>query len=368
MFLCLRATGVAIVGWLVCSAAPMAAAELTFERVFGPEHPGGPYKHPASIEQLANGDLYLVFYGGAGEYDNDTAVWGARRRRGAADWSTPRVIADTPGQSDGNAVIWQAPDGVAWLFYLTRYGATWSTSRIKAKISTDAGETWSDSLMLSFEQGTMVRSRPIVLADGDYLLPVYHETGNDTEASGSDTTSFFLRYDLATRTWSETNRIGARMGCLQPAVARITDDYLVCYNRRGGDYQPTTRGYIVRSESRDGGQTWSPGVETAWPNPNSAVDFLRLKNGHLLLIYNDSFSDRTPLTATISVDGDKSYPYRRNLAEGPASYAYPFAIQTQDGLIHVVYTTEERTTIMHVSFDEQAILPDLPDLQGESSR
>ncbi len=112
----------------------------------------------------------------------------------------------------------------------------------------------------------------------------------------------------------------------------------------------------MRSESRDGGQTWSPGVDTAWPNPNSAVDFLRLKNGHLLLIYNDSFSIRTPLTALVSVDGDKSYPYRRNLVEGPGPYAYPFTIQTDDGLIHVVYTTEGRTTIMHVSFDEQAIL------------
>ncbi len=204
-----RAVGLTWAGWIVFSVAPMAAAELTFERVFGPEHPGGPYKHPASIEQLANGDLYLAFYGGTGEYENDTAVWGARLRKGATRWSTPRVIADTPAQSEGNAVIWQAPDGVAWLFYLTRYGDTWSTSRIKAKISTDAAETWSDSLMITFEQGTMVRSRPTVLADGDYLLPVYHETGQDTEASGPDSTSFFLRYDTESKTWSETNRIGA---------------------------------------------------------------------------------------------------------------------------------------------------------------
>jgi len=35
------------------------------ERVFGREHPG-PYKHPASITQLDNGDLYVAYYGGAG--------------------------------------------------------------------------------------------------------------------------------------------------------------------------------------------------------------------------------------------------------------------------------------------------------------
>lgn len=28
-----------------------------------------------------------------------------------------------------------SPNGTVWLFYLTRYGETWSTSRIKYKIS-----------------------------------------------------------------------------------------------------------------------------------------------------------------------------------------------------------------------------------------
>ena len=42
-------------------------------RVFGSEHPGI-YKHPASITELANGDLYIAYYGGAGEYSAETAV------------------------------------------------------------------------------------------------------------------------------------------------------------------------------------------------------------------------------------------------------------------------------------------------------
>ena len=42
----------------------------------------------------------------------------------------------------------------------------------------------------------MVRNRPIVLHDGDYLLPIYHEVGDDTETVGADSTSLFLRYDL----------------------------------------------------------------------------------------------------------------------------------------------------------------------------
>ena len=37
--------------------------------------------------------------------------------------------------------------------------------------------------MIAFEEGMMVRGHPIVLADGDYLLPVYHETGEDRDAA-----------------------------------------------------------------------------------------------------------------------------------------------------------------------------------------
>jgi predicted neuraminidase len=340
----------------MCFLTTLAADDqIQIRRIFGPELPGK-YKHPASITELQNGDLYLTYYGGSGEYAPDTAVYGARLKKGETEWSKPAVIADTPFRSEGNPVVWQAPDGIVWLFYVVRYGETWSTSQIQGKISKDGAKTWSDPILLTFEQGMMVRSKPIVLNDGDYLLPIYHETGHDREMVGADSTSFFLRYNPKTHTWTETNRISSRIGNIQPAVVQITDDYLICYCRRGGGYEPVTDGYIVRSESHDGGQTWSPGTDSQFPNPNAAVDFTKLRNGHLMLIYNDSMSDRSPLTVAISTDNDKSYPYRRNIAEGPGSFAYPYAIQTSDGKIHVVFTSNERTVINIATFDESPIL------------
>ena len=52
-----------------------ADANIHTSRVFGPEIPGR-YKHPASLTELSNGDLYLVYYGGSGEYAADSAVYG----------------------------------------------------------------------------------------------------------------------------------------------------------------------------------------------------------------------------------------------------------------------------------------------------
>src|SRR4051812_11935694 len=181
--------------WLIAAplaaiAVPPARADgLTVERVFGPQVPTGPYKHPACLTELDDGDLYLVYYGGRGEYATDTAVFGARRGRGEAAWSAPAPIARDPLRSVGNAVVWQAPDGLVWLFYVVRDGATWSTSRVQLKVSKDRGASWSDASVLSNEPGMMVRNRPIVLADGTYLLPCYHETGHDPEAVGPESTS-----------------------------------------------------------------------------------------------------------------------------------------------------------------------------------
>lgn len=325
-------------------------------RAFGTEHPGI-YKHPAAITELEDGTLYIAYYGGAGEYDQGTAVYGSRLLKEPNFWSDPEIIADTPMRGDGNPVVWAAPDGVVWLFYNTQYGDTWSEARVKAKISTDNARTWSDSFMVSMELGSMVRGQPIALNDGDYLLPMYDEKGGDREELDDSTASYFLRYSPKDNSWTPTNKIHSDIGNLQPQVVQITDDHLVCWMRRGGGYGPEFHGYIQKSESHDGGRTWSPAVNTDIINPNAAVDAIRTPEGHILLAYNDHPHERTPLTVAISFDDGETFAHKREIGGGDNTFAYPYMIQTQDGKIHVIYTTNERTTIMHAVFDKRALLP-----------
>ncbi len=332
-------------------------AEFKVERIFGPEVPTGKYKHPASFTELDNGDLYLAYYGGEGEYEGDTADFGARLRKGGTKWTDPVVIADTPWLAEGNPVVWQAPDGLVWLYYLNRYGGTWSTSRIRAKISKDGAHTWSDPIQVTWEEGTMVRGHPIVLMNGDYLLPIYHETGHDTEVVGADSTSLFLRYNLKTHTWKETGRIRSKKGNIQPSVVQVSEDYLIAYCRRCGGYEPTTDGWLIRAESHDGGETWSEGMDSQFPNPNAAVDIKKLRNGHLILAYNDSMNERNPLTVAISTGNDKTWPYKKDIINQPGGdFGYPTLLQTKDGKIHLLFTSEERTVINQVVFEEEEIL------------
>jgi len=323
---------------------------LRVERIFGPEIKTGPYKHPACFDQLRNGDLYLVYYGGEGEYATQTSVFGARLRRGSRTWSKPTPIASNPLHSVGNGVVWQAPDGAVWLFYVTRQGETWSTSRIMGKISRDGARSWSDAFPITHDEGTMVRGRPMVLHNGEFLLPIYRETGHDTEFTGPDTTSLVLRYDVKTKLWVASQPIRSIKGNEQPSVVELEPNHLLAFCRRSGSYEPTTEGYIIRAESRDGGRTWSEGVNSTFPNPNAAIDFLKLRDGSLMLVYNDSMNDRTPLTVALSTDQGKTFPHRRNLMEGSGDFAYPTAIEAQDGTLQVMFTSDERTVIRRAIF------------------
>ena len=202
----------------------------------------------------------------------------------------------------------------------------------------------------------MVRGRPIVLKDGDYLLPIYHETGNDPEKVGADSTSLFMKFNSSKRTWTKMGAIRSPRGNIQPAVTQLDDGRLVAYCRRGGDYDPRTVGYIVRSESNDGGRTWSEGKDSPFPNPNAAVDLIKLRSGRLLLIFNDSMNRRTPLTAALSSDQDRTWPIRRNIVEGNNDFGYPTAFQARDGRIHLVFTSDRRSVVNHAVFDEDWVI------------
>ena len=78
---------------------------------------------------------------------------------------------------------------------------------------------------------------------------------------------------------------------------------------------------------------------------------IRLANGHLALIYNDSSTERRPLLIALSADEGRTWPYRKILKEGDDTYSYPFAVQGPDGMIHLLYSLN-RDKIMHITLNE----------------
>jgi len=78
-------------------------------------------------------------------------------------------------------------------------------------------------------------------------------------------------------------------------------------------------------------------------------------------------NDRTPLTTALSSDNGKTFPHRLNIAAGQDSLAYPTAVQTRNGRLHVTLTSGEQTQINHAVFDENDLLRRPDTKKGEPS-
>jgi len=98
--------------------------------------------HSSSIVELSDGSLLAAWFHGSGERKaDDVCVMGARKTLGSTTWSTPFVLADTPGHPDCNPVLWVDKESRLWLFWSTILSNEWESSLVKYRISTDYLQT-----------------------------------------------------------------------------------------------------------------------------------------------------------------------------------------------------------------------------------
>jgi predicted neuraminidase len=305
--------------------------------------PGAPSAHASTVCELTDGRLMAAWYAGTHEGHDDVAVYGAYLRVGAEAWSAPIVLEKTPGVPEGNPVLHPTADGGVTLIWATMYERRWTGCRIRIRESLIRGgeRVWGPDRAFAPELGLMTRNKPLVLSNGDLLLPLYDER---------KWCSFLAWSTDGGRTWERSADLVSRPGNIQPSVAELRPGELVALMRCGDP-----PGSLWRSRSSDYGRTWSPLEPTGIPNPDAGADLVGLASGRIALVYNDSRVERTPLTVALSEDGGESFPSKRNLEVAPGEYSYPAVIQAHDGRIHVTYTYR-RETIKHVSFTEDWVL------------
>lgn len=311
------------------------SSELIFEKA-----PGAVAHHCSTITEAANGDLLCVWYGGSYESAEDQVLFIARRRKGQRAWTDPAVLVRNPGQPPGNSVVFRDGLGRIWVVYgrmesrrPIRRGSGWGECRLLYRISEDHGVTWGGDQEISGSFGSLPRNAPITLQSGALALPL---TGHVEGTRGS----FLLKTSDNGATWE---RSGVIAGGSQPTIVQRSDGSLLAFMRR----EPR----IVRSESHDEGRTWTPPEKTDFKNPDAGIAMTRLANGHLLLVFNDTETERTPLSIARSVDEGATWEEPLKLEANPGEYSYPCIIQSSDGRIHVTYTYR-RYSIKHVEMDE----------------
>lgn len=310
------------------------------ERLIFKEIEGFPEHHASTITVLPDGDLLAAWYSCDYEGAINEAIFYSRFSIDKGVWSKPKVLVKTPNYPDGNPVLFTDKNGRVWLFYVTMYKKGWEYCKVKYTFSDDQGETWNEPRILIDELGYMTRNEPIYLSNGVLLLPLYDE--RDWSSLMYLTKNF--------EEWVFSDKIRCSTGCIQPSVVELSDNTLLAYMRRGRNGK-----YAWMSISRDFGKTWSQSEETKLKNPNSAIELIKLKNGNLLTVFNDSFNKRTPLVVSISLDEGKTWGHRKILESEKGEFSYPTAMQDKDGLIHILYTYK-RLSIKHVTIDEEWVL------------
>ena len=365
--------------------------------IFEPDPQAHGHVHASCIVECPNGDLRAVWYENgqrlpppyfSQEQDksDDVRIGGSRKPgggtppAGGAVWDPPFVMADTFGVSDNNPCMVVDRDERLWLFHAVLLGVpetAWGSALIRYHVSTvydsPGPPKWdSENLLIvhpmgfdktsdsgvSNEQreaakkrvndrmrdpfktrlGWMPRAHPLIRSDGALLFPLANEnTGFAAMAVTKD----------GGATWTIGEAVPNR-GLEQPTVVEFADKSMAAFFRNG---RPAHR--ILRSDSADGGITWSPVSTTDLPHPGAGIEAILLKNGHLLMIYNDSEKERDRLAVSVSEDRGKTWPHTRHLENTPGQrFDYPSIIQAKDGTLHATYSYNTKT-VKYVHFNEQ---------------
>jgi len=312
---------------------PFRSAQLIYNKI-----EGYPSCHAATIVELPDGNLMAAWYAGAYEKAKDVAIFASIRTKGNKDWNEPYILYDAPDLSEGNPVLFTDKKGRVWFFFVTMFGDMWTDCKVFYMYSDDGAKTWSEKVTLKEEKGWMTRNKPIELADGTIVLPMYNEVAWSP--------AFFLTKDRGEHWALKAEDLRVPGGAIQPSIVVRKDGSLMAFLRTG---EPGGNIWTVTSE--DDGKTWGNPARTKLPNPNAGIDAVNLASGGIALAFNDSPYDRTPLSVGLSYDDGETWPRRVKIEKRFGEYSYPAIIQSSDGIIHVVYTYK-RQQIKHVEFNE----------------
>lgn len=295
----------------------------------------------------------------------------------AADFAP--AVAGNMRNSEADALVLR--DGrllLAWTEFLGDGKSDWTGARLSARISGDQGATWGERFTLQENIGAMnvmepdllrlksgkilflfarknspadcapmVRiskddaktfsapvamaitpapsytgfnhDRAIQLRSGRILMPLFFTTDYRVEPH---IRSRIYYSDDEGASWKPSDTVldlpQSKSGAQEPGVIELNDGKVMVWVR-------TDLGRIYRAYSRDKGKTFSAlqpiaGVDS----PRSPQSIKRHpKTGDLVLVWNNSAKDRTPLSTAISRDEGLTWAHRKVLDETPGeTFAY----------------------------------------------
>jgi predicted neuraminidase len=298
-----------------------------------------------SIERAKNGRLWATWYsGGTGEGPENYVVLVTSGDDGKT-WSHPSLVIEPEHPVRAfDPCLWIDPKGRLWAFWTQSIG-NWDGRGGVWSMSTDHPEspapTWTAPRRLA--DGVMM-NRPTALSSSRWMLAIggwrnmkINLSGLNTQPRGE------MGGEKGSNAYVSTDGLRTVKYAGQARVPQTSFDESMILQRRDKSLWMlvrTTTG-IGESVSRDGGKTWSEGAQSGIPHVSSRFHIRRLKSGNLLLIHNvpPAGKGRSHLTASLSLDDGKTWPYHLLLDERN-NVSYPDAVEAGDGRIYAIYDRE----------------------------
>ncbi|WP_445682390.1 sialidase family protein [Radicibacter daui] len=345
--------------------------------------------HAAFLHRLPNGALACAWFGGTLEGKSDISVYASVLLPGAASWGPACQLSFDAARSEQNPVLFTAPDGQLWLFHTAQPSGNQDECQIRmAPLAIDPADATrlisGEGHFLDLPRGCFIRAPLVVREDGAWLLPIFRCVPRPGQRwNGS--------HDIAA---VGVSRDGGRSWSLEPVpdstgsvhmspVTLGNGRYAAFYRRRQADF-------VHRSESTDGGRSWSAPAATDIPNNNSSIAAIRLNDGRVAVLCNPASAatsasrrqslydelgeedgrpdadpeggcspiwgvERAPVALCLSSDGGNTFPERLVIEDGPGTctsndstdgrnkeMSYPWLLQDADGTLHLAYTYHRR--------------------------
>lgn len=343
-----------------------------------------PHNHASNIMFLSNGDLLCTWFAGSREGKPDISILCSRLKKGTSTWSEPEILSNDGQRSEQNPILFQSPNGDLWLIYTAQHLVHQDSAIVRYRVSKDNGYTWSDIKTLFDKPGSFVRQPPVILDNGEMVLPAYYSLKSRTGFLGDDYSVVKVSADNG-ETWSEYE-VNDSKGLVHMNIVPLSDGSL------RGFFRSRKSDFIYTSISEDGGRTWSKPIKTNLPNNNASIQATRLKNGNIALVFNNVNAEmeppvenrppwfdksdmdlvgvnegksqqsiwgvvRSPLTIALSEDDGNTWSYKRDIMtksnfDGEPEFSYPSIKQADDLKIHITFTYL-RQYIKHIVVTEE---------------
>ncbi|MCP9761582.1 sialidase family protein [Lacihabitans soyangensis] len=332
--------------------------------------------HASSLVVLPNEDNLIVWFEGSGERtSDDVKLMGARLAKGQDKWSEPFLMADTPNIPDCNPVMFLNTKNQLFLVWIAVQANRWEQSILRFRTSSNYLNPgppiweWQDNILLKPDEsfakevekklkelpasdngwagyaakyddmiieaskdpakrsfGWMTRIKPMVFKNGKIILPLYSDGFNMSLMAISENDG---------KTWRAGSPLVGR-GPIQPALGKKKNGNLMALLRDSGD-EPSR---VQKSESIDGGETWSVATKTKLPN-TASVELLTFQDGRWIFVGNDIDDGRYKLSLYVSKDEGETWEhslYLENDSTKKMSFSYPSLLQAPNGNILVSYS------------------------------